>query len=324
MMKEPAKITAIDHLNASALMLVTPEYAELKRKRSVAGYNPAAPSFAEPPPMPSEFTTIQGVKTRFAHHSNEGRPTVVLLNPLPQSILAFAPMWASLCEKFEVYAYDLPGFGRSAGGVEFMNFKAQGEFLGAFISHFSIEGAHLVGPDIGMPTVLYHAATDGAGVRSVFVGDGPAISPSSNGSIINKMGYSSFWRLIMGSVGSGPFVEAGNRVGYVNYVPNATEISEYKESYAGRMPAILEWFKGYPESLASLDPLIGNIQHPTLLFWGRDDKLLLVDNGERLLQRIPGSRLHVFDHCGHFSYQDQYEEFRDLLVNWVEEVEGKA
>lgn len=128
---------------------------------------------------------------------------------------------------------------------------------------------------------------------------------------------SGFWRLILGNVGSGPFVESGNRVGYLNYVPNETELADYKDSYSGRMAPIIQWFRGYPESLDTVDPLLDKIKTPTLIFWGEDDHLLSVDNGRRLNKRMDNSELHILKNCGHFSYQDQYHEFKNMLIDWV-------
>jgi pimeloyl-ACP methyl ester carboxylesterase len=37
----------------------------------------------------------------------------------------------------------------------------------------------------------------------------------------------------------------------------------------------------------------------------------------RLSERLKRNKLHVFDHCGHFSYQDKHEEFGDVVAEWV-------
>lgn len=315
-------ISTMDRINTSTLMMVTPEFPRLKRLRAESGYQASKPTFPTLYPLPLKSVKLNGTTIRYAHSPAEGKPTLVLLCPLPQSIQAYAPIWEGLAEHTNLFAYDLPGFGHSEGGKEYMNFKAQGEFLGTFIEHFKIEDAHLLGPDIGMPTILYHVGSNNGNtnnVKSILVGDGPAIEPSSNGSIIDKMVYSAFWRGIMTIAGGGALVEAGNRVGYINYVPNTAEISDYKNAYSKRMSTILEWFKGYPKSLAQVDPLLKHIQTPTLIFWGEDDELLKLDNAQRLHERLSNSTLHVFSHCGHFSYQDAYEEFQKMVLDWIKD-----
>jgi len=104
--------------------------------------------------MPLEFKTIAGVKVRYAHAARQDCPTVLLMNPLPQSIVAFAPLWDGLASHLNLYAYDLPGFGGSEGGLEYMTFETQGRFLNDFIAEFDIQSPHLVGPDVGMSAAL--------------------------------------------------------------------------------------------------------------------------------------------------------------------------
>lgn len=312
----PLKITLWDRANAATLGLVTPEMSRLDERRRANGYR-RSPTVARPPAQPFEFVEVAGTRIRIARSPAPGRPTVVMLSPFPQSIMAYAPIWEGLARDFDLLAIDLPGFGRSAGGVEFMTFEAQGRFLRQAIEHFALADVHILGPDVGMPAALYVAAQADAPVKSIVIGDGPAIAPSSNASVIRKMVDSPFWRLVFRVAGAGALVESGVRTCYVRYYPNEEELSDYKQSYAGRVSAAMEWFRLYPESLATTDPLIEQVRVPTLIFWGAEDAILLPDNGERLHARMPGSELRIIEDCGHFAYQDCHEEFAAMLTEWV-------
>jgi pimeloyl-ACP methyl ester carboxylesterase len=65
------------------------------------------------------FRSVDGVRIRYADSDSSARgdssrkPTVVLTSPWPESVYAFAPMWASLSEHARLFAVDLPGFGAS-------------------------------------------------------------------------------------------------------------------------------------------------------------------------------------------------------------------
>jgi pimeloyl-ACP methyl ester carboxylesterase len=308
-------LSAFDRLNVATVLTITPEYGHIKKLQG-PGFG-KTPTFAKPYPMPMEFKTIAGVKIRMARSPKENAPTVILMNPLPQSIMAFAPIWEKLAAEFNLYAYDLPGFGRSEGGLEFMTFKAQGQFLDNFIKEHDIKQPHLIGPDVGMSAALHYATNFENDIASLVIGDGPGIAPSSNGSVISKIVDSGFWRLIFTVTDAGAFVGAGNKICYVNYVPNDEEVADYLMSYEGRIGTITKWFKDYPASLATVDPKLEQIKAPTLIFWGKDDALLLPDNAERLHKRIKRSKLNIFENCGHYSYQDKHEEFAQMALDWV-------
>lgn len=59
------------------------------------------------------------------------------------------------------------------------------------------------------------------------------------------------------------------------------------------------------------------IDHSTLLIWGDQDNEVPVKDGERLLNRIPNSRLVVFRHCGHLPHEDYPNEFSELVADFV-------
>ena len=49
--------------------------------------------------------------------------------------------------------------------------------------------------------------------------------------------------------------------------------------------------------------------------WGRQDRLLLPRQAPRAQAAFPGSRLHLFDRCGHFPHWDQPEETVRLVLD---------
>ena len=307
----------LDRSIASALLLITPEYRNVRRQQRCNARS-RTPSLAQPPEMPFAWITVLGETIRIARQPRPGSPTLLLLCPLPQSILAFAPIWPALAERFDLVAVDLPGFGRSSGGIAWMTFAAQGRFLKACIEQLGLRRPHIVAPDVGMAAAVACVGENPGMAASLVIGDGPAIAPSSNGSIIRKLVHSGFWRFMVTLADAGTFVEAANRLAYVQYTPNAQEVDDYIRSYAGRVGPICRWFRDYPTSLVSTDVQLAGLDLPVQLFWGRHDALLDVENAGRLLQRLPRARLEILENAGHYSYQDAAADFTALLIRWVE------
>lgn len=134
----------IDKFSAWFLMLITPEYKKIQAAQA-ASKNRKSPRNV-PLSIRPEYRRIEGINIRFANGGNPDGETLVLLNPLPQSILAFDPMWEKLIHHFNVFAVDLPGFGRSDGGPEFMTFAAQGDFLKKIIEGYFLSSTGLIKP----------------------------------------------------------------------------------------------------------------------------------------------------------------------------------
>lgn len=56
---------------------------------------------------------------------------------------------------------------------------------------------------------------------------------------------------------------------------------------------------------------------PTLILWGRRDPLIPVEHAAFAHQRIPGSRLEIFEDAGHFPHLEDPARFARLLMDFV-------
>lgn len=59
------------------------------------------------------------------------------------------------------------------------------------------------------------------------------------------------------------------------------------------------------------------VECPTLVLWGREDKLIPLAHGEYYAQHIPGARLEVLDQCGHMLPFEKAEEFAARVAEFV-------
>jgi pimeloyl-ACP methyl ester carboxylesterase len=66
-------------------------------------------------------------------------------------------------------------------------------------------------------------------------------------------------------------------------------------------------------------------QHiPFLLIWGERDSIIPVSHGRAAHEQVPGSRLEIFEHSGHFPQLDEPERFLDVLVDFVDSTDPAA
>ena len=107
---------------------------------------------------PVRFRTIDGVRIRYADSGGPHEPTVVLTSPWPESVYAFAPMWAPLSGHARLFAVDLPGFGASERRDDLLSPRAMGGFLAQLITEADLGTPHIVAPDVGTAAALFAAA----------------------------------------------------------------------------------------------------------------------------------------------------------------------
>jgi pimeloyl-ACP methyl ester carboxylesterase len=74
------------------------------------------------------------------------------------------------------------------------------------------------------------------------------------------------------------------------------------------------------ESMVRGDDVLDNrlrmINRPTLVIWGRDDKLIPLSFGERFHQEIANSQFQIIDNCGHMPQLECPTEFSAAVLQF--------
>ncbi|HVX20546.1 MAG TPA: alpha/beta fold hydrolase [Acidimicrobiales bacterium] len=91
-------------------------------------------------------------------------------------------------------------------------------------------------------------------------------------------------------------------------------------------PGAIEWSRRL--FAAQTDPALqdavplwaraGEITHPTLLLWGRDDRVIPVESGLFAARHLPRAELHIFDRCGHWVMIERREAFNGVVREFLE------
>src|SRR5271155_5485086 len=96
----------------------------------------------------TQFKTIDGLRIRFATNGKTQGDPILLLSPLPESILAFLPTWEMFSALGPVVAVDLPAFGLSESQPYVRAPEPMGNFVIRMIESFGLLNPHVVAPDV--------------------------------------------------------------------------------------------------------------------------------------------------------------------------------
>ncbi|EPE2678982.1 alpha/beta fold hydrolase [Vibrio alginolyticus] len=84
----------------------------------------------------------------------------------------------------------------------------------------------------------------------------------------------------------------------------------------------LEAFEAHAKALATRPdarPLLADIQVPTLVITGKEDKLCPLDNHLLMERCIPNVTLHVIPECGHLSTLEQPLIVSEVMTTWLQD-----
>src|SRR5262249_40490739 len=124
-----------------------------------------------------QFRTIDELRIRYADSGGSGEQTLLLTSPWPESVYAFAPMWATLAEHARLFAVDLPGFGASEARDELFSPGAMGGSVPGLVAEADRGSPRVAARDVGPWAALFGGAADRERVASVLVGRGGAAFP---------------------------------------------------------------------------------------------------------------------------------------------------
>ncbi len=103
-----------------------------------------------------------------------------------------------------------------------------------------------------------------------------------------------------------------------------TQVAAYAEplySPAHRTALIKTAMRIIPPDLEELTKHFSEIDLPTLLLWGRHDRVVPLDVAERLLRALPGARLEVMEDCGHVPPEELPKESLEIVLTFLTEEE---
>ncbi|WP_245677720.1 alpha/beta fold hydrolase [Chondromyces crocatus] len=266
--------------------------------------------------------TASGVRMRVLEAGADTSPALVLIHDFLTSRLAFEDIIGPLSTRFHVLAPDLPGFGESekpsaaryAYGIE-----AFAEAIADLIAAFGVGRAHLCGHSLGGAVAITLAAEHPELVQRLVVED------------------SLCYPFPMGMRRKLPLVPVIGGIFFKQLWGRALFRSFFRDEIYGRhatFPAArverhYELFNGpsaresaHAVLRAGLDarPVVARLTRiatPTLVVWGRDDRLFPAVSAQRLAREIPGARLEIMD-AGHSPHEERPREFVALLTQFLE------
>lgn len=226
----------------------------------------------------------------------------------------------ALSQHYRLIIPDLPGFGLSEKvQIEGSVYQYYADAMMALLDTLGLEKVHTIGNSLGGATAIKMALDQPKRiVRQVLMGPGGGLqlfTPRPSEGVKHLFSYYE---------GEGPTKEklAGFLSCMVHDPAMLTDELVEQRLAASTQPGIAEsWIfkKSKPPILETLWRDYDQIQQPTLIVWGRDDRTLTIDNAWAMLNQIPDVRLHVFGKTGHWAQWERAAEFNQLIVGFLSE-----
>lgn len=246
-----------------------------------------------------------------------GGGTVLLIHGSGPGVSAWANWRLAIPElsrDFRVVAPDVVGFGYTDRGVDAYDLDTWTGHVVGVLDALGIDRAHVVGNSFGGSLALSLAIRHPDRVRRLGLMGAVGLTFPLTPGLDAVWGYE-------------PSVEAMAdllRIFTATPAPGLEDLAQLRyeasvrpgvqEAYASMFPAPRQ---RWVDALAHADDAVAGIAAPTVIFHGREDRVIPLATSLRLLELIPDSRLHVFGNCGHWTQIEHAQEFHRLLRDFL-------
>ncbi|RYY27084.1 MAG: alpha/beta fold hydrolase [Sphingomonadales bacterium] len=274
----------------------------------------------------SRFVTIREGEADLNIHYNdlgEGQEVVVMLHGSGPGASGWANFNRNIDQLVEagyrVLLIDCPGWGKSdsivnAGSRSDLNAR----IVKGLIDALDIAKVHILGNSMGGHSATAFALTypDRLG-KLVLMGGG-----TGGASMFTPMPTEGL--KLLNALYRAPSVESLKQFNDV-FVFDASVLTDdllqaRLDNMLGRRDHLENFIKSQelnPRQFPDFGPRLPSITAKTLIIWGRQDRVVPMDTGLRLIAGIPNSRLHIFNQCGHWAQWEHAGEFNRLVIDFL-------
>lgn len=270
------------------------------------------------------FVDVGGVRTRYWKVGDSG-PAVVLLAGIGCSVREWRGNVGALAQSHRVYALDMLGGGLTDKPDGDRYSLAQlARFTLDFLSTQGEDRACFIGNSLGGRIALECARLAPARVRALVL-----VAPAGVGrnTMINM-------RLptvpVLGELMTRPS-RAGLRMLWRSAFSDPAFVTDelVEEKFAqaslpGAQAAFLRTLRGFVElggfrrgPLDEIQAAMSGMTQPTLVVWGRDDRLLPVAQTQILKAKLASCRVVVFENCGHLPQVEKADAFNTIVQEFL-------
>jgi pimeloyl-ACP methyl ester carboxylesterase len=259
-------------------------------------------------PKTDKFATVFGARIHYVE-AGGGAP-LILIHGLADDAGIWDAVIPVLSAGFRVIALDQIGFGRSDKPL--LNYRSSTfvDFLDGFLAELKIERVSLIGNSLGGWVAAAYALAHPERVERLVLSDAAGYA-----SLAKTMDSRALRALRLASREDirylGPLTFHDKR-----FYQDVDLVFKERVS-AGDSYTVGQLLDSMIRGDDALDNRIHAITQPTLIVWGRDDKLIPLSFGQRFHQDIPNSRLRIIDNCGHMPQVECPDEFVSAVLQFL-------
>ncbi|MCM3724706.1 alpha/beta hydrolase [Neobacillus cucumis] len=245
------------------------------------------------------------------------KPPILLIHGFASSTYTFRRIIPLLQKKFSIIAVDLPGFGKSEKSTSFVySFENYAKLMIECIHKFGFANTHIVAHSMGGQIALNMARIAPEKINKLILLSSSGYLKRSKKLLIISSYLPFFEKVIQYYIGRKDVKYHLGNVFFNQSLINDELVREFGRPLAekGFYKALIRLIRHREGDL--LPKQLQDIQVPTLLIWGKEDRVVPVEVGKQLVQDLPDAKLITYEKTGHLITEERPElVFKNILIH---------
>jgi pimeloyl-ACP methyl ester carboxylesterase len=323
-------IATYRHVAVLALLATVSSLAVVSGARSGPTQMKAETTVQAPPVTHYRTAKVDGVDIFYREAGPADAPVILLLHGFPTSSHMFRNLIPALADRYHLIAPDYPGFGQSAAPDHkkfAYTFAHYADLMDGLVNQLDVKRYAMYVMDYGAPVGYRLALKHPDRVSALIIQNGNAYDE----------GLKAFWDPIKAYWADG---SAAHRKALEFLVKPETTKFQYTDGVSdvsridpdnwvhdqvlldrpGNLDIQMDLMHDYGSNVPlypSFQAFFRDKKPPTLIVWGKNDKIFPADGAGPYLRDLPDAELHLID-TGHFALEDKADEMVPLIRKFLD------
>lgn len=258
-------------------------------------------------------------EVRWERFGEPGAPSVVLLHGTPFSSYVWRGIAAALARRYQVFVWDMPGYGRSEQSAgQDVSLAAQGRTFAELLTHWELAEPAVVAHDFGGATALRALLLHGARYARLALVDVVALADWGSPFFRLVREHSEVFSALPPTLHRALVREYVSSASAAGLLPTTLDmLVEPWLGAAGQAAFYRQIAQADQRHTAEIEARYPEIDIPVLVCWGSADTWIPPAKGQQLADRIPGAELRLLDGAGHLVQEDRPAELTAALLAFL-------
>ncbi|MBE0313568.1 MULTISPECIES: alpha/beta hydrolase [unclassified Niallia] len=262
------------------------------------------------------YLKVSGINLYCEYILND-KPPILLIHGFASSTYTFRRIVPLLQEHYSVVAVDLPGFGKSEKSTSFIySFQNYAKLMLECMEQFGYSNAHIVAHSMGGQIALYMAMMAPEKVNKLVLLCSSGYLKRAKKPLVFTSYLPYFEKLVYHYIQRRGVIHHLKNVFFDQTLINDEMIREFGKPLddMGFYKALIRLLRHREGDL--LPKQLNDIQVPTLLIWGEEDRVVPVGVGKRLVSDLPDAQLITYEKTGHLITEERPElVFKNIMMH---------